>query len=129
MSNEVTNEVKHVTFELAKNALEKLAEAKPDYVAKCRYTDLDDIENGTGVATRPECIVGCILFEWGVPLRDLAAFDHQGNGSIDEIQCDLLPTLDIDRDAVELLLAAQGAQDSGDTWRDAVGMARARYDD
>lgn len=88
----------------------------------------------------PSCLVGRVLYQLGVSVSDLAAFDatRKGAGALrnmvftagaDDGDSDDAAALLFTRDASYVLAAAQIAQDTGETWGAALERARQRYDE
>jgi hypothetical protein len=69
----------------------------------------------------PGCIVGHVLVYKGVDLELIRELEGIGVWSLDEY----LPQLKTDGRTRRLLGAAQGKQDSGQTWGDSVAKAKA----
>lgn len=92
--------------------------AHHDKAPSCRYVNRAD--------GSPDCLIGCILFDAGVPLETLADWDLLSPtlGGIGEV---VLPKgLVITVDAMALLRAAQYVQDASGTWEEALVAARER---
>jgi hypothetical protein len=124
----------------AEQALDLLRKARDDYgpdykdptavanvplVAASRYFDTTTCEylypNGK------MCIAGHVLHQLGVPLIDAA--NWEGFESVATRV--LYPRYDIEfeQSAIDVICAAQGKQDEGWTWGDAVEAAEHRYDE
>jgi hypothetical protein len=86
--------------------------ARPN-VESCFYVHAD--ADSTNI--RPGCLVGAVLYRLGVPLERLAA--HEGTGA----SCVTSVLVNTDDRAVAVLDLAQGAQDKGSTWSEALAHA------
>lgn len=78
----------------------------------CEYTSSDS--NGGNLV--PECIVGRIMVEAGVPVEALARCSGDAEDLIHYLIDDLEIDLTVSRDARILLLTAQSLQDQGLKW-------------
>lgn len=96
-----------------------------NYNGVCRYVFRGD----DGSLTEAGCIVGYVLAMTGVPLETLAPYDVAGDGQVtaggdllDELNH--LGIISIDGPSYRLLVGAQSAQDSGNTWGVAIERAK-----
>jgi hypothetical protein len=118
----------------AEQALDLLRKARddygPDYKDATAVTNKPFAEQGLWTETTPceylypngkMCIAGHVLNQLGVPLDD--AGNWEGFESV--AQRVLSPEHDVDFEpaAIDVICAAQGEQDSGGTWGDAVREA------
>jgi hypothetical protein len=112
--------------------LDKVVRESPSGMAttrECFYTEGaskygPDLTHETDAAeySQPHCIAGCAVFEIGGAealgrLKEDRIIDASPNGAV-------LGSLRFTDEAVVVLAAAQRAQDSGDTWGEALGKAR-----
>lgn len=107
-------------LKLAKERVEK----NPDYVYSSRAQEpgSDGLSCRYEFNGRPDCLVGCVLYDAGVPLSVLRSWDRNAEGNLYEVR---LPAyLEITERALVFLQVAQASQDSGDRWGEAFEEAK-----
>ena len=107
-------------------ALREVVQGREDFV----YTDSPDCENNVcvnwlrdGDGWRPSCIVGHVLTMWGFPEEDKVHCQVRGPSGTLAVQDEIDTTPDV----LAILGVAQGSQDNGSTWGEALGRAETRY--
>jgi hypothetical protein len=101
---------------------------RPDYVYAAP-ADQDDTRascfyvHGAGEDAQPGCLVGHVLYRHGVSLDDLAAHEGAGAHDVTTALVDLMGEPDAVRETLGALLEAQGQQDDGATWGEALAEA------
>ncbi|MGH9249800.1 MAG: hypothetical protein ACRD0W_09840 [Acidimicrobiales bacterium] len=81
-----------------------------DSAADCRYFDAN---------SKPRCLIGVLLAEYGVTLADMTESVDMNGETVDNV-IDKLPWLTTSKRALVYLRAAQDRQDNGASWRDAI---------
>lgn len=120
------------TLELLDKAVEERGQdwEYPGQGSECVYFVDEDVQQdfpGSEVGA-PACIVGFVLNELGITLDDVAEA-NQGAGVKTLIDSFLPEILTVEPEAVELLIEAQTAQDTGTAWGTAVEQAHRLFED
>lgn len=103
----------------ALSLLQEVVAERPDYVYERPVADspqcLYVLDN------EPSCLVAQVLHRAGYSVETLSGLDGQGpiSDAVREV-----PAIVLTGDAAAILEAAQGAQDDGETWGDALAVAR-----
>lgn len=112
-----------ITKQMALDGLEKAVEKRGadfNYVNTYGYCVYSEIATG-----EPRCLVGQVLSDLGVDM-EFFQFQQRNEQVITTIVGDLLDNevCGIDSKALDILRAAQRAQDEGETWGTALDTAR-----
>lgn len=104
--------------ELAYKAMDKYHDENYVY----EYPDADDVCKYKDREGNPSCLVGCILHDMGVALRDWwDAMEATAEEVLTELQAESV--IGIEPDAYDFLVRLQDEQDSRQTWGEAIRTA------
>ena len=108
--------MKNISYEELFDAIKKRVDERPDFVypaGDCKYQ-----KDG-----EPSCLIGCALFDLGVPISNLSRLDQHNNNTgkaAEFINNFDIPDFRFEQRALALAGRVQSNQDSRYSWREAL---------